>query len=145
MRKFEDAWATVGSLCFQRCCQPCSLLFCSQAFPEAYVLKILRCFCAPEAHAGLFFPKQCKPFKYIGFSGTLGALVGCSWPLLERSGALVGHSDARACTRNFQSNVNHSHTLLLYVQTNRTPPVCSFEHHSLALYTQIQLFLLILG
>ena len=55
MRKFEDVWATVSSLCFLRCCQPCSLLFCSQAFQEAYVLEILFCFSAPGAHAGLFF------------------------------------------------------------------------------------------
>ena len=55
MRKFEDVWATVGSLCFQRCCQPSSLLFCSQGFKEAYVLEILRCFSAPVAQAGYFF------------------------------------------------------------------------------------------
>ena len=54
MRIFEDVWATVASLCFQRCCQPCSLVFCSQAFKETYVLEIFRCFSAPGAQASLF-------------------------------------------------------------------------------------------
>jgi hypothetical protein len=98
--------STCVSLCLPACLCVC-LPVCLSDFLAlclfAYLFvtstsHLLRYFCSPEAHAGSFLPMSCTPVKYLGFRGTLGELVGCSGPLWERSGAHVGHSEARAGT-----------------------------------------------